>query len=137
MKEEDFFLTWNDHSDHMKQMLQDLIISKSFTDVTLVCDDKIQLEAHKIILISCSKFFEAILNPLTNMNEYKPFIYLKGINHHEMESILQGYGSDYRYRRLTFLSNAYSKCRFLQLQFLFFQCTNYRKWEQADGARFK
>jgi len=89
MKEEDFFLTWNDYSDHMKQMLQDLIISKSFTDVTLVCDDKIQLEAHKIILISCSKFFEAILNPLTHMSEYKPIIYLKGISHNEMESILQ------------------------------------------------
>ena len=88
MKEEEFFLTWNDYSNHMKQMLQDLMTYQSFTDVTLVCDDKIQLEAHKIILISCSKFFETILNQLTQSSEYKPIIYLKGINHHEMEAIL-------------------------------------------------
>ena len=88
MKEKEFFLTWNDYSNHMKQMLQDLMTYQSFTDVTLVCDDKIQLEAHKIILISCSKFFETILNQLTQSSQYKPIIYLKGINHHEMEAIL-------------------------------------------------
>jgi len=89
MKEEEFCLSWNDYSDHMKEMLQSLMTSQSFADVTLVCDDKIQLEAHKIVLISCSKFFEAILNPLTLMSDYKPFIYLKGINHQEMKSVLE------------------------------------------------
>ena len=89
MEEGDCFITWNDYSDHMKQMLQHLMKSQTFTDVTLVCDDKIQLEAHKIILISGSKFFEAILKPIFQVGDIKPIIYLKGINHHEMESILQ------------------------------------------------
>jgi len=66
-----------------------LMTSQTFTDVTLVCDDKIQFEAHRIILISCSKFFETILNSVTQMNDCKPIIYLKGINHQELKSILE------------------------------------------------
>ena len=89
MIEEEFHLTWNNYSDHMKKMLHYLMTSQTLSDVTLVCDDKILMEAHKIILISCSKFFEAILHPLTQSSDCKPIIYLKGINHQEMESILQ------------------------------------------------
>ena len=89
MKEEEFVLTWNNYSDHMKHMLEYLRTSQTLTDVTLVCDDKIMLEAHKIILVSCSKFFEAILHQLTQSSDYKPIIYLKGINYQEMECILQ------------------------------------------------
>ena len=88
MMEEDLNLTWSSYSDHLKQMLEDLITSQSFTDVTLVCDDKVQLEAHKIILISSSAFFRNIFKLSAISGEAKPIIYLKGINHEDMKPIL-------------------------------------------------
>lgn len=56
------------------------------TDVTLVCDDKQQFKAHKIILSACSSVFKSIINNLPQNNSV---IYLRGIQHQEMESILE------------------------------------------------
>ena len=88
MMEEDLNITWSSYSAHLKQMLEDLITSQSFTDVTLVCDDKVQLEAHKIILTSSSTFFRHIFKSSAISGEAKPIIYLKGINHEDMKPIL-------------------------------------------------
>ena len=62
MKEEEFTLKWSAYSGHLTQMLQDLKMNQSFTDVTLVCDDKILLNAHKIVLSASSGFFQKIIN---------------------------------------------------------------------------
>ena len=59
----------------------------SFADVTLVTDDKKQIKAHRNILSACSSVFKEILQISTNNNH--PVIYLRGIQHSEMESILQ------------------------------------------------
>ena len=85
MKEEEFNLKWSAYTDHLSQMLQDLMINQSYTDVTLVCDDKYMLNAHKIVLSASSTFFERILN---NDSDSKPIVYLRGIKFQEMKSIL-------------------------------------------------
>ena len=63
------------------------MIPSQMTDVTLVTDDKKQIKAHRNILSSCSSVFKEILQINTNNNH--PVIYLRGIQHPEMESILQ------------------------------------------------
>ena len=77
----------------------------NFTDVTLVCDDQKEIKAHKVVLSACSSVFNSIF---TQHN--LPLIYLRGIQHVEMESILQfiylGQTSFYQERIKEFLKVA-------------------------------
>ena len=52
----------------------------------MVSDDQTQFKAHKIILSACSPVFKNIID---NNPSQHPFIYLRGIQSHELESILQ------------------------------------------------
>ena len=81
-------LSWNLYSDHLRVMLQEMLVESFFTDVTLVCDDKKQIEAHRNILSACSPVFKNML--LTEKkSQNHPIIYLRGIQSPEMEAILQ------------------------------------------------
>ena len=84
--EEDFNLTWSSYSDHIAEMLQNFHFSNLFADVTMVCDDKVRLEAHRLVLSMCSNVFKEMLSPPV---DGKTIIYLQGINSQEMNSILQ------------------------------------------------
>ena len=86
-RQEKYNLTWHNYSDHYKQILRDLITTNNFSDVTLVTEDKQQIKAHKNIIGSCSPVFRNILqiDPFNN----HPVIYLKGIQHFEMEPIIE------------------------------------------------
>ena len=86
MNLEKYNLNWHTYSDHLREMLHEMMKSNDLTDVTLVCDDKIQFKAHKIVLSSCSSVFKSIMNDLPNNSSV---IYLKGIQHQEMKSILE------------------------------------------------
>ena len=87
MLQENFNVTWHNYTDHLREMLEEMHFDDSFADVTLVTDDKRRLKAHKNILSACSSVFQEILQIDTNNNH--PVIYLRGIQHSEMESILQ------------------------------------------------
>ena len=87
MHQQKYTLTWHTYSDHLRDILKELNSDDSFTDVTLVTDDKKQIKAHRNILSACSSVFKEILQ--TNKNNNHPLIYLRGIEHFEMESILQ------------------------------------------------
>ena len=86
MWSENYKINWHSYSDHMGEMLQDMIRNEKFTDVTLVCDDEIQFKAHKVILSTCSEFFQRII---CDIPQQESVIYLKGIQHQDMESILE------------------------------------------------
>ena len=77
---------WHAYDDHLKEMVQEMMTLDRLKDVTLVCDDKIQFMAHKIVLSACSSVFKSIIYDLPTNNSV---IYLRGIEHQEMESILQ------------------------------------------------
>ena len=83
---EKFTIHWPTYTDHLREMLHDMMKSDELTDVTLICDDKIQLNAHKIVLSACSSVFKNILSSLPQNSSV---IYFKGIQHQEMESILE------------------------------------------------
>ena len=53
-------LTWNAYSDHLRDMMKEMM-SDDFTDVTLVCEDKKHIRAHKKILSACSPVFKEIM----------------------------------------------------------------------------
>ena len=86
MYQEKYNLTWDSYSNHLRKMLQEMMKSSYLTDVTLICDDKKQFKAHKIVLSACSSALKIIIDDLP---EYNSVIYLRGIQHQEMESILE------------------------------------------------
>ena len=78
---------WYNQAAHVKKILQDLRSDDSFSDVTLVTDDKKSMRAHRNILSACSSVFQDILK--LDSQTIHPIIYLRGINHFEMNSILE------------------------------------------------
>jgi len=87
MNQENYDVSWQNFSDHFQEMLNNMMTSSELSDVTLVCDDKIELKAHKIILSSCSSVFKNILSDHHMENSSK--MYLSEIEHTEMQSILE------------------------------------------------
>ena len=86
-QQEKYTLSWHSYSDHLIEALRKMMTATDFTDVTLVTDDKQQIRAHRNILSACSPVFKNILQ--IDSNSINPVIYLRGIQHSEMESIMQ------------------------------------------------
>ena len=86
MHQEKISLTWQTYSDHLKDMMTELVKNDDFADVTLVTEDRKHIKAHKNILSVCSPVFKDIMK-LDQSS--KPIIYLRGINFSELESIMQ------------------------------------------------
>ena len=82
---EKLFLQWNYFKENVNSAFGKLRGDKEFTDVTLVCEDGQQMEAHKFILASSSPFFEKILQRNKHPN---PLIYLKGFQSKVLTSVL-------------------------------------------------
>merc|ERR1719334_2837528 len=77
-------LHWNDLAANFINTLYDLKEDKNFTDLTLVCADK-QVEVHKVVLASSSKFFRRVLK---NIKHSHPLIYLKGVKFKDLDAVL-------------------------------------------------
>ena len=85
MHQEKYSLSWQAYSDHLREMMQE-IMNDDFADVTLISEDKKQIKAHKNIVSACSLVLKDIVNI---EGSTKSIIYLKGINFSELESIMQ------------------------------------------------
>ena len=70
-------LEWKGYDSTKESAFQTLYKDQDFADVTLACEDDLSLQAHKVILSSCSEFFSKILkqNPSPH-----PLIYLQGVS---------------------------------------------------------
>ena len=86
MANERYNLTWHSFSDHLQQMFQSWRDDESSQDVTLICDDKTKIKAHQMVLKACSPVFASMLE---GVDHPKPVIFLRGVQHQELESILQ------------------------------------------------
>jgi len=107
MNQEKYNLHWHTYSDRLRDMLYNLRKSEYLTDVTLVCDDQRQFKAHKLVLSACSTVFKNIID---NLPLNCSVIYLRGIQHQEIESILEfmylGVATFYQERMKEFLNVA-------------------------------
>ena len=103
---EKFNLTWHTFASHGHDLFKNLMDTQEFTDVTLISDDQHQYRVHKFILSACSTVFRKILTS----NSHNSSIYLRGIHHEELESVLQfiylGEASFYHERMNEFLNVA-------------------------------
>ena len=82
---EKLLLKWNDFQENVNTSFVNLKEDKEFADVTLVCEDDQQVEAHKVILAASSPFFENILKK--NRHPH-PLIYMKGTKIEDLLAIL-------------------------------------------------
>ena len=87
MHQEKCNLKWHSYPDHLRNIMCDMMTSEEFKDVTLVSDDKKILTAHRNILSACSPVFKKLL--LIEASNKNPLIYLRGIRHSDIQSILQ------------------------------------------------
>ena len=70
---------------YVRNIMKELIVSTDLSDVTLICEDKKQIRAHKNILGVSSNFFREIFKSDKSAHQ---MIYLRGIQFSEMELIM-------------------------------------------------
>jgi len=74
-------LKWNDFQENALIAFRTLREDREFSDVTLVCEDGQQVEAHKVVLASSSPFF---LNLLRRNKHPHPLIFMRGVKSEEL-----------------------------------------------------
>ena len=67
-------LQWNDFKRNVNTAFANLREDSDFNDVTLVCEDGKQMNAHKVILATSSPFFQKLLR--RNKHAH-PLIYIR------------------------------------------------------------
>ena len=82
--EERLCLKWNDFHENIKESFGELRDDKDFSDVTLACED-LELEAHKVILSSCSPFFRRLLKRSKHQH---PLIYMRGLKANQLKAVV-------------------------------------------------
>ena len=85
MASEKFCLKWNDFQNNITSSFANLKSDTDFSDVTLVCEDGQQLEAHKAILATSSPFFD---NLLKKNKHPHPLIFMRGVNYDDLAAII-------------------------------------------------
>ena len=78
-------LQWNDFKNNVICSFGNLREENDFADVTLVCEDGKQVEAHKVILATSSPFFQKILKRSKHPH---PLIYMRGIKSEDLLAIV-------------------------------------------------
>ena len=78
-------LEWTNFPRFTSAVFRDLADRQEFSDVTLVCGDGHQVAAHKVMLASCSKFFQGILRQNPHPN---PLIYLDAIDPNQLDALV-------------------------------------------------
>ena len=82
---EKFCLKWNDFQENIIGSFQQLRNDTEFSDVTLVCEEDQQIEAHRVILSACSPFFKTVLNRNKHLH---PLIYMRGLRVKNLVAIM-------------------------------------------------
>ena len=78
-------VSWDDFPNVATSLFKELSTDNAFTDVTLVSEDLQQVRAHRVILAASSNLLGSILATLTRPD---PLLYLKGVQHRQMEALL-------------------------------------------------
>ena len=79
-------LKWNDFQDNIHTSFENLRDGHELTDVSLVCEDGHQVEAHKVILALSCPFFRSLLK---KNNHPHPLIYMRGVKSDDLDAIVE------------------------------------------------
>ena len=82
---EKFCLKWNDYNKNITTSFNELRESSDFSDVTLMCEEDQQIEAHRIILSASSPFFSKVLLKTKHSH---PLIYMRGLRAKDLVAIV-------------------------------------------------
>ena len=74
--EEAFSIKWTEFHKNISQSFNELREEETFFDVTLIAEDEVQIQAHRLVLSAGSDFFKSILLKNSHLH---PLIYLSGI----------------------------------------------------------
>ena len=85
LEREKFCLTWNDFQQNITESYRDIRKNQDFSDVTLVCEEDQQIEAHRVILSACSP---SLMNLLRKNKHSHPMIYMRGIKFKNLAAII-------------------------------------------------
>ena len=85
MESEQLCLQWNDFQSNINRAFRNLREDNDFNDVTLVCEDGTQVEAHKVVLATSSPVFQ---NLLRRNKHNHPLIYMRGMKSHDLQAIV-------------------------------------------------
>ena len=77
-------LQWNDFQENIRTAFRDLREDKNFTDVTLACEDGRKVEAHKVILVASSPFFQRLLDAKNK----QALVYMRGTKFDNLSAIV-------------------------------------------------
>ena len=80
-----FSFKWNNFKENVFTAFGSLREYDEFSDVTLVCEDGQQVEAHKVILVASSPFFLSLLRKNKHAH---PLIYMRGMEFTDLKAIL-------------------------------------------------
>ena len=83
--DEKLCLKWNDFNVNAISAFGERRKDEEFSDVTLVCEDGQEIDAHKFVLASASSFF---LNLLRRNKHPHPLIYMRGVKSEDLMSIV-------------------------------------------------
>lgn len=81
-----YCLRWNNHQTNLLSAFYLLLRQDTFTDVTLACEDGVNLHAHRLVLASCSTYFSSLFT--NTCNSQHPIVILKDVNGSEMQALL-------------------------------------------------
>ena len=83
---DDMALKWKDFEENLVASFAEMRKENDFTDVTLVCEDGLQIEAHRVVLCASSLFFKTILK----MNSHShPLVYMRQIKSSELIPLVE------------------------------------------------
>lgn len=81
-----FSLNRNDYQSNLAKSFQSLRHKEDFCDVTLVGEDYKQVTAHKVILSSCSEYFD---NVFSNFKKHShPLLCLEGLKYQDIQNTM-------------------------------------------------
>ena len=83
---EGFLFESNEFQEGVRSNLTKLRSDSDFCDVTLVCEDGQQVEAHKLVLSMLSPVLENILK--RNKQHAHPLVYMRGVNSLDLSALL-------------------------------------------------
>ena len=81
-----FCLNWSGYDENIKEHCGKLRNEQKLSDVTLVTEDGVHLQAHKLILSAGSNFFNDIF---MKSNHKNMLVFLKGISRAKLEPVLE------------------------------------------------